>query len=215
LETQNIIFDWDGTLARTLELWLDGYRISLRRRDLKFEPKVIVAEFFHNHKDVPARHPDIDFPVIAEEARNHVFQCAHTVNLYDEALETLAILKEDKKSISLVSSSSRNMLDKGVNVHGLENYFMSIVAGDDGYGHKPDTLPFEETLNRMGVSAAETLVIGDSHVDILAGKALGCQTCLFAPPQNSLFHDQEHLKSMNADHEINCLSDLHSLISGK
>lgn len=46
MSVQNIIFDWDGTLARTLELWLVGYQTSLNRRDLKFEPKEIVAEFF-------------------------------------------------------------------------------------------------------------------------------------------------------------------------
>ncbi|MFK7861804.1 MAG: HAD family hydrolase [Granulosicoccus sp.] len=212
MSIQNIIFDWDGTLARTLELWLNGYQLSFARRDLKFQPKEIVAEFFHNHDDVPEKHPDIDFPAIAEETRDHVFHSANTVNLYDGAVETLAILKGNKILLSVVSSSSRSLLNKGVDAHQLDSYFMSTVAGDDGYGHKPDTLPFKETLNRMGVSAADTLIIGDSHVDILAGMAIGCQTCLFTPPQNSLFHNLENLKSMNADHEIDNLPGLLQLV---
>lgn len=212
MSIKNVIFDWDGTLARTLELWLNGYQLSFERRDLKFQPKEIVAEFFHNHDAVPDKYPDIDFPAIAEETRDHVFHAAHKVNLYEGAIETLALLMSNNHSLSLVSSSSRALLGKGVDAHKLDSYFISTVAGDDGYGHKPETLPFMETLNRMGVSAADTLIIGDSHVDILAGKAIGCKTCLFAPPQNSLFHNFDELKSMNADHEIERLSDLLRLV---
>lgn len=90
----------------------------------------------------------------------------------------------------------------------LNEYFISIIAGNDGYGHKPNTLPFEETLKRMGSAANETLVIGDSHVDIEAGKAAGCYTCLFAPALNAQFHDVKQLKSMNADIEISEISAL-------
>ncbi len=205
---QNIIFDWDGTLARNLELWLSGYQNSFEQRRLKFGVKEIVSEFFHNHHEVPERHPALDFPVIAEEARDHVFRSSHTVDLYEGALQTLSKLKNKQKSLSLVSSSSRHLLESGLGAHNLESFFSSVIAGDDGYGHKPDIRPFAETLDRMGATAGETLIIGDSHVDILAGKLLGCQTCLFTPPQNDLFHDFEHLRSMNADHEIDNLPAL-------
>ncbi|WP_306258847.1 HAD family hydrolase [Pararhizobium sp. IMCC21322] len=209
---QTIIFDWDGTLARTLELWLGGYQTSLSRRDLTFDPREIVAEFFHNHHEVPGRHPDINFPAIAEETREHVLQASHSVDLYDGAIQTLNVLKDNKTALSLVSSSARPLLESGLAAHSLNPFFGSTIAGDDGYGHKPNTLPFEETLDRMGANARDTLVIGDSHVDILAGKSIGCQTCLFAPPQNALFHDFDHLKSMNADYEIDHLSGLVELI---
>lgn len=209
---QNIIFDWDGTLAKTLELWLVGYQTSLTRRDLKFEPKEIVAEFFHNHHEVPERHPHINFPVIVEETRDHVLQASHRVDLYDGAIHTLNVLKDNKTSLSLVSSSGRALLESGLGAHSLNSFFASTIAGDDGYGHKPNTRPFEETLDRMGANASDTLIIGDSHVDILAGRSIGCQTCLFAPPQNALFHDFTHLKSMNADFEIDHLSILPELL---
>lgn len=208
LGIENIIFDWDGTLARTLDLWLIGYQNSLARRALKFEPKEIVTEFFHNHHEVPDHHPNIDFQSIASETREHVIQGSRDVILYEGAVDTLNVLKGKSKKISLVSSSSRKLLNSGLSTHRLEATFSSTIAGDDGYGHKPDTSPFKETLDRMGALANDTLVIGDSHVDILAGHAIGCQTCLFVPAQNSLFHNFEHLKSMNADYEIDHLPDL-------
>lgn len=209
---RNIIFDWDGTLAKTLDLWLEGYQQSFDRRGLRFKPIDIVREFFHNHHEVPERYPDIDFTTIAEETRNHVLQSLSTMDLYDGAPEILTALKQKDKSLSLVTSSARHMLTEGLSTHNLGDFFASTIAGDDGYGHKPAELPFEETLNRMGASASETLIVGDSHVDIQAGQAIGCQTCWFAPPQNRLFHNFEHVKSMGADHEIDEFIDLIELV---
>ncbi len=206
MNIKNIIFDWDGTLAQTLDLWLGGYKKSLESRGLSFEAREIVEEFFHNHHEVPDRHPDIDFPAIAAETRNHVSQTSHEVNLYKGALDTLKQLRLERKPLSLVSSSSRQLLTNGLEAHDLHVFFSSTIAGDDGYGHKPDPTPFKETLERMGAAASETLIVGDSHVDIQAGKALGCRTCLFTPHQNNLFHDFEYLKSLDPDCEIDNLS---------
>ncbi|EEA93771.1 HAD family hydrolase [Pseudovibrio sp. JE062] len=208
MKIKSVIFDWDGTLARTLDVWLDGYQRSLEVRNFTFQPKEIVAEFFHDHHKVPDKHPHLGFPEIAEETRKYVLQALQKVELYEGATKTLSKLNDENVPTSLVSSSSRRLLNSGMEVHNLSKHFKATVAGDDGYGHKPDTRPFEEALDRMGAEAETTLVIGDSHVDVQAGKALGCQTCLFVPKLNSLFHNFEFLRSMEADHEIDHLPDL-------
>ena len=46
------------------------------------------------------------------------------------------------------------------------------------------------------MDAAETLIVGDSHVDILAGQAVGCQTCWFAPDVNDVFHDFARIRGI-------------------
>ena len=115
-------------------------------------------------------------------------------------------------SMSLVTSSARHLLETGLNAHGLADGFATNLAGDDGYGHKPSTRPFEETLDRLGAAASETLIIGDSHVDIEAGKAIGCRTCWFAPQQNQIFHDFEQIRGMGADHEIRDMRGLLELV---
>jgi pyrophosphatase PpaX len=205
---QHVIFDWDGTLVRSLDLWIDGYHAAFARRDLVYSPDEIVAEFFHEHDRVADRHPHLDFAVIADEARAHVRQGSARVALYDGAVETLAGLAARGITLSLVSSSPREVLQIGLMAHGLDACFASVLAGDDGFGHKPDPLPFGETLRRLGASAVTTLIIGDSHVDILAGQAAGCRTCLFAPAENRLFHDHARLRTIGADHDIAQLAEI-------
>ncbi|QDY69711.1 HAD family hydrolase [Qingshengfaniella alkalisoli] len=208
MTVKNIIFDWDGTLVRTLDLWLLGYQTALGSRGYNFDPQTIVKEFFYNHHEVPARHPQIDFAAVFEETRNHVFDSLISVELYEDVAETLQTLKENRKTLTLVTSSSRSLLNRALHGHGLEGYFESIVAGDDGFGHKPSALPFEETLGRIRADAHETLIIGDSHVDIQAGKTSGCHTCWFAPEANTIFHDFAHVKSLSPDHEITGIREL-------
>ena len=203
-----IIFDWDGTLARSLDLWVDGYHAAFARRDLRYSTENIVADFFHDHHLVADKHPHLDFAVIADEARAHVLDAAARVALYDGALAVLAGLAGRGLALALVSSSPRGVLETGLGAHGLGGVFASVIAGDDGFGHKPDPLPFAETLRRMAARAEATLIIGDSHVDILAGQAAGCRTCLFAPEENRVFHDHDRLRTLGADHDIAVLADL-------
>jgi pyrophosphatase PpaX len=208
---RSIIFDWDGTLAKTLDLWLAGFQKSFDQRDMWFEPREIVSQFFQDHHLVPARYPDLDFPNIAAEARSHVLQSVSNVTLYDGAHDALHDLK-DQVTVSLVSSSPRKLLTTGLGAHALDDFFASTIAGDDGYGHKPEPRPFQEMLDRLGMNASETLIIGDSHVDILAGQAVGCQTCWFAPETNGLFHDFERIRGIGADYEVQSVSALLEMV---
>jgi pyrophosphatase PpaX len=209
---KNIMFDWDGTLAKTLDLWLVGFQKSFAVRDMSFEPREIVTQFFQDHHLVPDRFPDLDFPNIAAEARAHVLQSAAGVDLYDGAHDALHELRDAGVTVSLVTSSPRALLSTGLGAHGLDDFFASTIAGDDGFGHKPEPLPFATTLDRMGANASETLIIGDSHVDILAGQAVGCQTCWFAPDVNDVFHDFARIRGIGADYEVRGIGELVGMV---
>ena len=203
-----VIFDRDGTLARTLQQWIDGYRAAFARRDLGFSDDRIIADFLHEHHLVAARQPDLDFPVIAQEACAFVFAAVARVALYRGAVGLLAALRTQGMTLALVSSSPRRALERGLGAQGLAGLCRSIIAGDDGFGHKPDALPFTETLRRLGADAGQTLFICDSHVDVLAGQAAGCRTCLLRPDANRPFHDQARLDGLGADLRIAVLAEV-------
>ncbi len=96
---KSVIFDWDGTLAKTLDLWLAGYQASFESRGYRYDPKFIVKEFFHSHQQVAERYPDLDFQTIAKETREYVFEGLASVELYDGVTETLNSLKQNQKTL--------------------------------------------------------------------------------------------------------------------
>jgi HAD superfamily hydrolase (TIGR01549 family) len=74
-------------------------------------------------------------------------------------------------------------------VHELENLFVDIAAGDDGYPKKPDPGAFLALMERNRLDPAATATVGDREIDIQAGKAAGVVTCLFGAPPGTYTAD--------------------------
>lgn len=210
---KNVIFDWDGTLGMTLHLWLDGYHAALAEQGHNLDDTIVARNFFYGHEQAQIDHPEIDFLKLRIDARAHTHDNLENLTLYDNAKETVTRLRDNGHNVSLVSSSPRRLLDKGLKGHKFEGLFTSIVAGDEVTNRKPDPEPFHKTLYNISGHATETIIVGDAEVDILAGKAAGLKTCLFTPEINGLFHDFEDLHTHNPDHHIEHMSDLLKVVS--
>jgi HAD superfamily hydrolase (TIGR01549 family) len=59
--------------------------------------------------------------------------------------------------------------------YGWEDYFTEIVTIDDGFPRKPDHSSYKYLHDKYKID----LVIGDRELDIIPGKKLGINTCLF------------------------------------
>lgn len=68
-------------------------------------------------------------------------------------------------------------------------------------------------LDRLGATASDTIIIGDSDVNIQAGRKLGCKTCLFAPNENALFHSFDHIRREKPNFEVNSLRAFADLLT--
>ncbi|HHB82054.1 MAG TPA: HAD family hydrolase [Devosia sp.] len=208
----SIIFDWDGTLGKTLHLWVAGYHRGMENQGHTFSDAEIVRDFFYEHDKGQEKFPHIDFSRLVNDAYAHLHEELPKLELYEAADETLAKLTEKGTELALVTSSPREILFRGMGAHNLEKYFSSIIAGDEAKVHKPHPAPFIKTMENTGMRAHDTLIIGDAGTDIVAGKAAGMKTCVFAPEENLLFHSPENLAAAGADFMIEKLMELVELV---
>jgi HAD superfamily hydrolase (TIGR01509 family) len=192
-------------LAKTLHLWLIGYREGLIEQQHTFPDEIIARDFFYEHDKAAAKYPDIDFEQLVFYARSYIKKHVDLLELYDGAREILEL--SSKKKLALVSSSPRQLLESGLEIHGLSKYFDFVIAGDDITKHKPDPEAFNQTMEFFSVPSEKTLIIGDAKTDILAGKASGVSTCFFAPESNKLFYNFDTTRASLPDFEIDSLSD--------
>lgn len=206
-----IIFDWDGTLAKTLHLWLSGYRLGLENQNHTFLDSVIARDFFYEHDKAQEKYPAIDISNVASEAREYVKGHVNILELYEGVNETLKSLRDGGLKIALVSSSPRQLLEAGLKVHNLSDYFSSIIAGDDVTKHKPHPEAFLQTLKLISANPEQTLIIGDSATDIIAGKLAKTATCLFTPQENAIFYNFTDSRLLLPDYEISNIGDLLSI----
>jgi putative hydrolase of the HAD superfamily len=96
--------------------------------------------------------------------------------LYEDALPVLAVLREHRVGIGLVSNGSRD-LEEFVLHHGLD---ADCAIGSRAFGRtKPHPEIFRHALGLLGVDPEEAAMVGDSYEDDIEGaRALGMRAFL-------------------------------------
>jgi HAD superfamily hydrolase (TIGR01549 family) len=92
----------------------------------------------------------------------------------------------------------------------LHKYFDVIITGLSAPHTKPYPDPIRLAAEKMGVKPEECLMIGDTTVDIRAGKAAGAQ----ALGVLCGFGEEPELRQLGADHILKSTSELTKLFDG-
>ncbi len=192
-----VVFDVDFTLARPgPDLGPVGYRELGLRYGLDLDPvryeKARAAAFAE-----VKRHPELDHDeeiwvlfteriILGMGGRGDTYRAAvemerrwsHSAHfeLYEDALPALAAVSGLGLRIGLLSNSSRN-LDEFVAHHGL---VCDAVLTSHAHGKsKPHESIFRAMLGRLGVAAAEAVMVGDTLDDDVEGAlAVGMRAIL-------------------------------------
>jgi pyrophosphatase PpaX len=104
---------------------------------------------------------------------------AHNEPLHDElaccdGIEGVLVrLKDDGRTLGLVTAKRRATVRLAFDRLPLEHLFDTVVGGDETEGHKPDPEPLLLAAQRLDVEPSECVYVGDSWFDIRAAKAAG------------------------------------------
>lgn len=204
------LLDWDGNLVKTLDLWLAALKESLRRRGYNFSDQEIGANFAAFSQRMEGRIEDIS--AVIDEAETITARRLNDVDLYPEALETLAYLRTHGKKLALVTTSSHAQIDPLLEKYAMQQMFDAVVCGDDVLYGKPDAEPLELAIKLMGGNKKATIMVGDSGNDITAAKNAGVDSALFYPPDHEIFYDIQKLKLLQPTYVIEDFRKLRNLI---
>ncbi len=61
---------------------------------------------------------------------------------------------------------------------GLAPSFREVIGGDGPFARKPDPEGLRHLMAAAGAAASDTLMVGDSTIDVLTARAAGTRTCL-------------------------------------
>lgn len=124
--------------------------------------------------------------------------------------EMLAALK-GRYPMAVVSARHEKSTMRFLEQFDLVKYFDAIVTGLSAAHTKPFPDPVHLAAKMMGVKADECLMIGDTTVDIRAGKAAGAQTvgvlCGFG--------EEDELRQMGADLILSNTHQVAEVLNGK
>lgn len=205
-----ILFDWDGCLAKTLQIWLSIFQEELGLRGIQASDASIASKL--GHRDLGEFFGVKDEAVFIKTSVQKANQRVMEVELYEGASSLLADLQKIGKVMGLVSSSPRQALINGVEHNSLQSIFQTIVSGDHVTKYKPDPEPLQVASTAIGGIKRSTVMIGDTANDILAAKAFGIDSILVFPDEHNIFYDKEKFLGTKPTHVVNSLFELKNIL---
>jgi HAD superfamily hydrolase (TIGR01509 family) len=181
-----IIFDMDGTLIDSIDLyhrliedilkWL-GEEMPLTR-ELLFEclsqgrkiSDIIFAPDLDDRERVVTR-----FNLMALQSFKDVFSRGE-VELIDGVDGLFEELKIRGFSLAIVTSSMTEIVIPFLKARRLHGYFACILGRNEVPRLKPFPDPLLKCLEMLDVQSCDSVYVGDSAIDIQAGKAAGTAT---------------------------------------
>ena len=149
---------------------------------------------------------DVSSPIVAAATAEFCEEFMTFVYL-DENTEKLLRFLHGKYKIGIISNFAiPECVDKLLKIHGLDKLFDSIVVSGAVNKRKPSPEVFERTLETLGVSASETVFVGDTlDADIEGAKAVGMKAIYIE-------RRTEKVEEVSPDHTIKSLSELPMLL---
>ncbi len=231
-----IIFDKDGTLENSLEFWrgvgterarlidaqipgvgeplLMAFGIldstldptGLMAVGSRLENEIAAAAYiaetgrsWHEAKEIAQQ----AFTEVSES--KYLLKNPQTVPLFADVKETLEHLSNAGLKIGILSTDSTPEVENFVDAHELKKY-IQLSMGVDGELVKPDPRLFIQACQTLGVMPQQTLMVGDSALDITMAKNASAAAAIGICRHNNVELPQ-------ADIQISNLLELQTLSS--
>jgi phosphoglycolate phosphatase len=96
---------------------------------------------------------------------------------YPRMVETVGALRASCRLAVLTNKPEHPTLQilRGLE---MEGFFADVIGGDSVHGRKPDPAGLLDLVARAGTTPAETLLVGDSPVDLATARRAGTRICL-------------------------------------
>jgi HAD superfamily hydrolase (TIGR01509 family) len=177
-----ILFDMDGTIVSSLpviyhcenEISIKYLKTSLTLEDVisKFGPSAhtIIKDMTRNLPDAVQSRAVSDY---YECYRIHV--SSHGL-VFPGIIELLRKIKGSGRQLALFTGVEKTMMEFTLQPFKLSDFFEVRITADDVRKSKPDPEGINLALKRLKASSKESIYVGDSPADILAGKRAGVLT---------------------------------------
>ena len=190
-----VVFDLDGVILDTEELWDDVREGLARERGGRWSERAQAdmmgmsspewARYMHDVVGLAEPPEEINREVVHRMLDRY----AKRLPLIDGAVSAVKRIAE-RWPLGLASSSNRELIDKALEVSGLAPCFRATVSSEEVQRGKPAPDVYLEAARRLGVDPANCAAIEDSANGIRSAHAAGMSVIAipnpaFPPPEEA------------------------------
>lgn len=179
---QALLFDLDGTLVESREDIAAASNILRTSQGLAPLPLDIIGSYIGDgivalvRKLMPSSDEAQLATLVDDFCKYYFDHCVEHSYLYDGVKPELIRLKALGYPMAVVTNKPERISARILELLEVGNLFGCVIGGNTCEYKKPHPQPLEEACRRLKVSLPAACMIGDSRVDIEAGKNAGIAT---------------------------------------
>lgn len=179
-----VIFDMDGVLIDSEPIWKivnfqvygefdifmndEIYQTVIgKTEDEVFKP--FLKEKGYSGKELE----DLNKKAIQKRRELFIKNAASKIKLFPKAREKIIKLNKNGYKLAIATSSFKELLDLIVDKFKIRKYFDVLYSAEDVVNGKPNPEIYIKTMNKLGVTPKETVIIEDSISGLKAAKSSG------------------------------------------
>lgn len=192
-----VIFDLDGTIIKSEEVWGKAFSAVLNNLGIKTDG----VDPHTRGVSIKSNWPEIlkEYNVKTEKTVEELEVLTYTeyeklipqVKLNDGVLEFMDTLKENSTPLALATSTNWKITDKIIEHFKLNDFFENITTGEEVDSPKPAPDIFLTASEKLGVDPRDCLAIEDSATGVIAAKEAGMKVIAVTGEEED---DDENLK---------------------
>ncbi|MCZ6602761.1 MAG: HAD-IA family hydrolase [Planctomycetota bacterium] len=209
-----ILFDLDGTLIDSREditasvnevrglCELPAYSVEAVSKMVGLGIRVLLGKALGENSSLPMDE------AVAKFREHYEEHCLDRTRLYDGVEQTLDALSA--YSMGVVSNKPERFCRMILDGLGVAGRFGVILGGDSTSEKKPHPEPVYKAMISLGAKPPGVILVGDSPVDVTAGRQAGVRTCAVTYG----LVEKEALREAGPNHLIDSITELPALIAG-
>jgi len=179
----HVLWDWNGTLLDDMWLCVDVINVLLT----KYNKSVLSLQDYQKHFDFPVKDyyerigfdfKQTPFEIVGTEFINGYYERWGECKLHKDVENVLRAIRHAGLHQSILSAADVKMLNAGVELFHLREYFDELIGLDHHYAHgKIDVA--RAYMKRTGFNPEDVLYIGDTTHDSDVAREINVDVVLF------------------------------------
>jgi HAD superfamily hydrolase (TIGR01509 family) len=176
-----VAFDCDGTIADTESLSEIAWSEVLRSRGVRWTDAdfhaLVGRPFAANWAHFSTRADLGDMDAFRGEIRARFRELFdERLEIFDDVVTTMREVAAMGIGIAVVSSSTRDHIDRVLDRAGVVDLVATVVASGDTHAHKPEPDPYLAACERLGVAPVRVAGVEDTPTGARSSRAAGLWT---------------------------------------